>query len=73
MELNPVRRSFNLVRWSLIPSDGAQDIWRMVGEDSALRIHHLGVGVVVAVVGEGGGDGGESGAGRRAFRLRLSH
>ena len=54
-------------------SDGAQDIWRMDGKDSALGIHHLGVGVVVAVVGEGGGDGGESGAGRRAFRLRLSH
>ena len=44
----------------------------MAGKGSTLRIHHLGVGVVV-VVGEGGGVGEESGAGRRAFCLRLSH
>ena len=47
-------------------SDGAQDIWGMVGKGSA-----LGVGVVAVVEGDGGVE--ESGAGRRALSLRLSH
>ena len=53
-------------------SDGAQDIWGVVGKGSALGVHHLGVGVVAAVV-EGDGGVEESGAGRRALSLRLSH
>ena len=52
-------------------SDGAQDIWGVVGKGSALGVHHLGVGVVAVVEGDGGVE--ESGAGRRALSLRLSH
>ena len=51
-------------------SDGAQDVWRKAGKHSALGVDHLGVDNVGG--GEGGGGGEESGAGRRAFRLRLS-
>ena len=53
------------------PSDGAQDIWGVVGKGSALGVVHLGVGVVAVVEGDGGVE--ESGAGRRALSLRLSH
>ena len=52
-------------------SDGAQDIWGVVDKGSALGVHHLGVGVVGVVEGDGGVE--ESGAGRRALSLRLSH